>query len=131
MIKMRFAETAEVFGEQYGTPRKPLEDAIEKGRVILVDCDIQGARSLKEHYGAYVRSLFIRAPSCEVLGERLSARGTESAEKIERRLARVAVEMEASEEFDRVIVNDDLERATGEFFGFLEDLQRSINGRDC
>ena len=125
-----FAETAEVFGEQYGTPRGPLEDAIGSGRIILVDCDIQGARSLRERYSPFVRSVFIRAPSDDALRERLSARGTESAEKVRRRLARVAVEMKASGEFERVIVNDDLERATAEFLDFLEDLQRSIDGRD-
>ena len=125
-----FAESADVFGEYYGTPRKPLDRALREGRLILVDCDIQGARSLRELYGDRVASIFVRAPSIEALRERLRARGTESDERIERRLERVAEEMKASEEFDSVLVNGDLDRAANEFVAGLEALQRRTDEGD-
>lgn len=108
-----FIEHADVFGNMYGTLRAPMEDAIQKGLVFLVEIDIQGALQLKtlEMPGLYV---FIAPPSFEVLQERLSGRGTETQEVLERRLRKAEYEMRESSKYDHVIVNDVLEDAVAE-----------------
>jgi guanylate kinase len=105
-----FAEWAEVFDHAYATPRPPLDEAIRAGRDVLLDVDIQGARSLKEIYARDAVGIFVVPPSFAALESRLRARGTDSEDQIARRLRRVRVEMEAAAEadiYDYRIVNAD------------------------
>ena len=105
-----FAEWAEVFDHAYATPRSPLDEAIRAGHDVLLDVDIQGARSLKEIYGRDAVGIFVVPPSFAALESRLRARGTDSEDQIARRLRRVRVEMEAAAEagiYDYRIVNED------------------------
>lgn len=105
-----FAEWAEVFDHAYATPRPPLDEAIRAGRDVLLDVDIQGARSLKEIYAQDAVGIFVVPPSFAALESRLRARGTDSEDQIARRLRRVRVEMEAATEadiYDYRIVNAD------------------------
>ena len=108
-----FIEHADVYGNMYGTLRAPMEAAIEKGQIFLVEIDIQGALQLKtlEMPGLY---MFIAPPDFETLTRRLSGRGTESPELLKRRLHKAADEMEERFKYDHVIVNDVLETAVEE-----------------
>lgn len=113
-----FAEYAEVAGNMYGTPRKPLERALGEGRRVLVDVDVQGAMQVKEAFGEAVL-VFVRPPSMEILEERLRGRGTESEESIQRRLALAQTELECLPKYDRVVVNDELSKAIEEVKGII------------
>jgi len=86
-----------------------------KGHVIIFDIDVQGGVNLKRIFGEQAFSVFIQAPSVDVLRERLIGRGTDSQEAIEKRVAKAASEMEfAAGKFDYVLVNDDLQTAKAE-----------------
>ena len=111
-----FAEYEEVFpGRLYGTLHSELLDPHRADiRGMVLDKDVKGAMALKEMFGDSVLTVFIAPPSLEVLGDRLRARGSESEAGIQTRLARAAMEMSYAQDFDRVVVNDDLERAVAE-----------------
>lgn len=103
-------EWAEVHGAaRYGTPRRPVEEAVAAGHTVILEIDLQGARQVKDSWpGAYF--IFLAPPSRDELVRRLQGRGTESAEQQERRLRTADEEMAAQDEFDVVVVNDELER---------------------
>lgn len=102
------AEWARVFDASYGTPRAPLEDAIRDGRDMLLDIDVQGARSLRARYARDAVTIFVLPPSFEELEERLRRRGTEDAAAIARRLTRARDEFRAYPEYDYLIINANL-----------------------
>ncbi|HEY2105580.1 MAG TPA: guanylate kinase [Candidatus Binataceae bacterium] len=102
------AELAQVFDACYGTPRQPLEDAIGEGRDMLLDIDVQGARSLIQRYPADAVTIFVLPPSFEELEGRLRRRATEDAQAIARRLTRAREEFRAYPEYDYLIVNANL-----------------------
>lgn len=108
-----FIEHAEVHGNMYGTLKAPMDEAIAAGKVYLVEIDVQGALQLKalEVDGIYV---FVAPPDFEVLRDRLSGRGTETPEVLERRLKKAEDEYRERERYDHIVVNDDLERAVAE-----------------
>jgi guanylate kinase len=114
-------EWAEVHGELYGTPRAELEAALAAGRDVALEIDVQGARQLAAALPGTVR-VFVEPPSWEALEERLRARGTEDEERMRARLATARRELEAAGEFDRRVVNDDLERAVEEVDRILEEV---------
>ena len=109
----KFVEHEEVYpGSFYGTLRSEVERIWAKGHVIIFDIDVQGGVNLKRIFGEQAFSVFIQAPSVDVLRERLIGRGTDSQEAIEKRVAKAASEMEfAAGKFDYVLVNDDLQTA--------------------
>lgn len=123
-----FIEHAEVHGNMYGTLKAPMEDAIAAGKVYLVEIDVQGALQLKalEVGGIYV---FVAPPDFEVLRARLSGRGTETPEVLERRLKKAEDEYRERERYDHIVVNDDLERAVAEIRG-IAGLPREL-GEDA
>jgi guanylate kinase len=108
-----FLEHAIVHGKRYGTPRKPIEDALAAGRFALLDIDVQGAEQLRTQKveGTYI---LLVPPSLAELRRRLEARGTESPEQLERRLARAEKELLRRDLFDHIVTNDVLARATAE-----------------
>jgi guanylate kinase len=108
-----FIEYAEVHGNMYGTLREPMERAIRDGKVFLVEIDVQGAIQLKtlRQPGVYV---FVDVPDLDELRRRLEARGTDAPEVIDRRVAKAEDERRERDKYDRVVVNDDLERAYAE-----------------
>lgn len=112
----KFVEHEEVYpGSFYGTLKSEIERIWAKGHVIIFDIDVQGGVNLKRIFGDRAFSVFIQAPSVEVLRERLMGRGTDTPEAIERRVAKAASEMEfASGKFDYTLVNDDLQTAFAE-----------------
>lgn len=112
----KFVEHEEVYpGSFYGTLKSEVDRIWAKGHAIVFDIDVQGGVNLKRIFGEQAFSVFIQAPSVDVLRERLIGRGTDSAEAIEKRVAKAAYEMEfAAGKFDHVLVNDDLETAFAE-----------------
>ena len=126
-----FVEWAEVFDHAYATPRTPLDAAIAEGRDILLDVDIQGARSLRKAYPKDAVGIFVMPPSAAALESRLRARGTDDDSQIARRLARVREEVTAAREvgvYDYLIVNDDRERAAAELLSIIR-AERCRQGR--
>ena len=108
-------EWADIHGglQRSGTPREPVIAAMDAGRPVLVEVDLAGARQIR-HSMPDAQLVFLAPPSWEILVDRLVGRGTESQEVIERRLQTALAELEAQSEFDRIIVNDDLEDAVSE-----------------
>lgn len=106
-----FLEWAEVHGNLYGTLRSAVQEALDRGKIVLVEIDVQGGAQLKAidfFRGVYV---FIAPPSMEALERRLVGRGTDAPDVIERRLRKAREEMLAQDRYDHVVVNDELERA--------------------
>ena len=112
----KFVEYEEVYaGSFYGTLRSEVERIWAKGHVIIFDIDVQGGVNLKRIFGEQAFSVFIQAPSVEILRERLVSRATDTEEAIERRVAKAASEMEfAAGKFDYTLINDDLQTALAE-----------------
>lgn len=105
-----FLEYAEVFGNYYGTHRSALEKAKERGKDLVLDIDVQGAAQLKERIPDAV-TIFVLAPSREILEQRLRARSQDSDAVIRRRLDNAAREIRNYSLYDYVLVNEDLEPA--------------------
>jgi guanylate kinase len=108
-----FAEWAKVHDFFYGTPRRPLERSIKKGKDILLDIDVQGARKVKNVYPDSV-SVFLVPPSWQELQRRLASRATDGPEIIRRRLANAKREIEAIIGYDYYVVNRDVNEALAE-----------------
>jgi guanylate kinase len=105
-----FLEWAQVFGNYYGTHRGTLEHARALQRDLVLDIDVQGARQLKCQIPEAV-TVFILAPSRQILEQRLRARGEDREEVIERRLREAAEEIRQYEDYDYVLINSDLDRS--------------------
>lgn len=113
-----FIEHAEVYGNLYGTLRKPLEEAIAAGQLYLLEIDVQGALQLKA-LGEPGQYIFIAPPDFEELRRRLVKRNTETPEALERRLHKAEDEYRERVKYDHVVVNDELERAVREVRALL------------
>lgn len=105
-----FLEHAQVHGKRYGTLRAPIEAAIRAGKFVILDIDVQGARSLRQQ-GVEALYVLIAPPSMEDLERRLRGRGTESEENLRLRLANAREELAARELYDHVVINQDVESA--------------------
>ena len=106
-------EWEEIYGNLYGTLKSEVDRALSQGRVMLFDIDVKGGLSIKRHYPEALL-IFIRPPSFEILKDRLTKRNTEDPAALERRLARVPMELELGMQFDHQVVNDELNKATTE-----------------
>ncbi|KAK6201313.1 guanylate kinase [Scheffersomyces amazonensis] len=116
----KFIEWAQFSGNYYGTSIKAVKDVADQGKTCLLDIDMQGVKSVKKT-DLNARYLFLSPPSIETLRERLEGRGTETQDSIEKRIAAATAELEYSKTgaHDRIIVNDDLEKAYLEFKDFI------------
>ena len=111
----KFVEFEEVYPDRfYGTLKAEVTRIWARGNVIIFDVDVKGGVNLKKYFGDQALSVFIQAPSVEVLRDRLVKRGTDSAEDIEKRVAKAAEEMTYAPQFDKVLINDDLATALAE-----------------
>ena len=108
-----FLEWAEVHGNYYGTSQRWIEEQLQTGRDVLVEIDWQGAQQVRDVFPEAI-GVFILPPSMDILKQRLAGRGTDSAEVIARRIAAAQAEMRHVDEFDYVIINDDLQKALAE-----------------
>ena len=108
-----FIEHAEVHGNMYGTLRAPMDEALARGEVCLLEIDVQGALQLRAlgEPGLYI---FVAPPDMETLRRRLVGRRTDALEVVERRLKKAEDEMREQVKYDHVVVNDDLDRALDE-----------------
>jgi guanylate kinase len=104
-------EWAEVFDNYYGTPAKPVMDALAAGRDVLFDIDWQGTQQLRDKARGDLVSVFVLPPSIPELERRLRSRAQDDYETIHRRMAKAADEMSHWAEYDYVVVNHDLDQA--------------------
>jgi len=120
-----FIEWQEVYqNHYYGTLKKEIERIINEGMIPLFDVDVQGGINLKKIFGDSALAIFIMPPSVEELRARLIKRGTETPEDITMRVEKAFSEILLADSFDRVIVNDDLGRASGEISAVIREFIR-------
>jgi guanylate kinase len=117
--KGELLEWAEVFGHRYGTPRPPVEAALERGRDVLFDIDWQGTQQLREKAARDLVSIFVLPPSIPDLERRLRTRAQDTDEVIHSRMAKAADEMSHWAEYDYVVINRDIDRAFAEVGSIL------------
>jgi guanylate kinase len=114
-----FLEHAVVFGNHYGTPRKPVMEALANGRDVVFDIDWQGTQQLRQQARDDVVTIFVLPPSREELERRLKGRAEDPPEVIARRMAKADGEISHWAEYDYVIVNDEIEKAQGQVASIL------------
>ena len=117
-----FLEYEEVYKDRfYGTLKQQVETQAARGENVVFDVDVKGGCNIKEYYGDRALSVFIQPPSIEELRKRLEGRATDAPEVINQRIARAEFELSQASGFDRVVVNDDLEKAVAETLAILTD----------
>jgi len=114
-----FLETAEVHGHLYGTPAVFVDENVRAGRVVVLDVDVQGGKSVRRSRPEAV-SVFIFPPSIESLRQRLLGRNTDKPEVVERRLANAPGELAQYKDYQYVVMNDDLEQATARIVAIVD-----------
>lgn len=117
-----FLEYEEVYeGRFYGTLKKQVERQRSKGENVVFDVDVKGGCNIKKYYGDEALSIFIQPPSIEELRRRLEGRGTDTPEVINQRIERAGFELTFADQFDRVVVNDDLATAENETLTIIQE----------
>ena len=114
-----FVEHAEYCGNYYGTPRDYVERQLEAGRDVILEIEIQGALEIKKKFPTALL-LFVMPPSAAELKKRLTGRGTETEEVIDRRLRRAVEEAQGIEQYEYIIVNDDLDTCVKEMHSLIQ-----------
>ena len=100
-------EWAEFAGNCYGTPRQPVQDQVDQGKLVILEIELEGARQVRETFPeAY--QIFVLPPSLQELEKRIRQRGQDEEAAIQKRLAKASIEIDAADEFDLQIINDDL-----------------------
>lgn len=122
----RLIEHACFCGNYYGTPRDYVEDQMEQGRDVVLEIEIQGARKIKEQYPDALL-LFVMPPDAQTLANRLRGRGTETEEVIRARLNRAVEESQGVDEYDYIVVNDDLDQSVEEVHSLIESQHNKMN----
>ena len=113
-----FVEWAEVHGHLYGTSRKAVEEALDDGRFLILDIDVQGALQIRQRVPDAVL-VFVLPPGADALVERLRDRGTEGEDTLARRIENARGELEQASKFDYVVVNENLEQAINEVWSIV------------
>ena len=117
-----FLEYEEVYEDKfYGTLKSEVERLSNAGYTVLFDVDVKGGVNIKKFYGERALSIFVQPPSIEELSRRLHGRGTDTEEVIQTRLAKAEYELTFAPQFDRIIVNDDLETAKAEVLAVVKE----------
>ena len=109
-----FLEWAKVHDNYYGTSLKPIIEALNDGKLVIFDIDVQGHKIVRKKLNSQVTSVFITTPTLSVLKERLYSRNTDSQEIIENRLNNAKIEIDSFLEYDYLIINDNLQKAIKE-----------------
>ena len=110
-----FLEYATVHGNYYGTSLKPVREALENGKLVIFDIDVQGHRLVRDAMGDVVVSAFITPPTLSELKNRLTSRGSDNTDVINARIQNAKDEIKAIDEYDYVIINDSIEEAKKAF----------------
>ena len=117
-----FLEYEEVYKDRfYGTLKQQVENQLQKGENVVFDLDVKGGCNINRFYGDRALSIFIQPPSIDALRQRLVGRATDAPEVIEDRLARASYELTFAPQFDRVVVNDDLDKAKAETLAIVRE----------
>ena len=117
--KKEFLEWAQFAGNYYGTPLSTVNEKIEKGFIVLLEIEVEGAKQIKEKFPEAL-SIFLLPPSKAELEKRIRNRGTEKEEAIDRRLSRSDYEIASSDEFDFVLTNHDVDETVKEVFKIIK-----------
>ena len=112
-------EWVEYCGNFYGTPRLYIEEQLEQGNIVLLEIEVEGARNIKQQYPECV-SVFITPPTVTELRKRITKRGTESPEIIEKRMQRAIKELEHMDNYDYIIKNESVEESVKQFLEIIE-----------
>ena len=115
-----FLEYAKVHGNYYGTSLKPVHKALDEGKLVIFDIDVQGHRLARESITEPITSIFITPPTLQELKKRLLNRKSDDIEIINRRLKNAKDEIQAIEEYDYLIINDDIDIATKAFISIAK-----------
>ena len=116
-----FLEYEEVYEDRfYGTLKSKVEVQSQAGQNVVFDVDVKGGVNIKKHYGSRALSVFIQPPSVEELRNRLVGRATDAPEVIEQRLNRAEYELSFADKFDRIVINDDLEKAKVDVYNVIK-----------
>lgn len=116
-----FLEYEEVYEDRfYGTLKSQVEVQSQAGQNVVFDVDVKGGVNIKKHYGSRALSVFIQPPSVEELRNRLVGRATDAPEVIEQRLNKAEYELSFADKFDRVVINDDLEKAKVDVYNVIK-----------
>ena len=117
-----FLEYEEVYeGRFYGTLKAQVERQLEAGQNVVFDVDVKGGVNIKKFYGDEAMSIFIQPPSIAELRKRLEGRGTDAPEVIDQRIARAEFELTFANQFDKIVVNDDLAQAEQDALKLVKD----------
>jgi len=125
-----FLEYATVHGNYYGTSLKPVKKALEEGKLVIFDIDVQGHRLVRAKMGDLVTSIFITPPTLNELKRRLYSRSDEKNEVIEKRIENAKSEIKAIGEFDFVIINDIVEVAVEQFITIAKASRLKFSKQD-
>ena len=116
-----FLEYEEVYEDRfYGTLKSQVEVQSQAGQNVVFDVDVKGGVNIKKHYGSRALSVFIQPPSVEELRNRLVGRATDAPEVIEQRLNKAEYELSFADKFDRIVINDDLEKAKVDAYNVIK-----------
>ena len=116
-----FLEYEEVYTDRYyGTLKSQVERQCDAGQNVVFDVDVKGGCNIKQHYGDKALSIFIMPPSVDELRRRLESRATDAPEVIDQRIARAEFEIGFADKFDKIVVNDDLDKAKKEVLGIIK-----------
>ncbi len=116
-----FLEYEEVYEDRfYGTLKSQVEVQSQAGQNVVFDVDVKGGVNIKKHYGSRALSVFIQPPSVEELRNRLVGRATDAPEVIEQRLSKAEYELSFADKFDRIVINDDLEKAKVDVYNVIK-----------
>ena len=117
-----FLEYEEVYNNRfYGTLKSQVEKQCDAGQNVVFDVDVKGGCNIKKHYGSKAISIFIMPPSIEELRRRLESRATDAPGVIDQRIARAEFEIGFADKFDKVVVNDNLDKAKNEVLEIIND----------
>jgi guanylate kinase len=121
-----FAETEDVHGCMYGTIKETIDLAISTTEILLFEVDVKGSMSIRELYPDHTMTIFVLPPSLEDLRARLIKRGTDSEDRIAKRLSRLEIEIGFKEKFDFTVINDDVQRATTEIITIINKKNKGV-----
>lgn len=110
IAREEMVEFEQVHGNWYGTPKLKLQEWVSQGLVIFLDLDVHGALAIKKHFPEESLIIFLKPPDMGTLVQRLTHRRTETEQQIEKRLQRLPEEMALADQFDQVVINDNLEQ---------------------